>query len=118
MTELSSFHQASSLPFHEMKLDDPITTECCHAINTKGWNCTVFRSAVIYHLVTEVRASEQARDKCREEGVNHKRVTQEIEGNRINSSQIYHVYYIIYLLRIWTRFNQIKWWRVNIVFRG
>lgn len=53
---------------HEMKLDDPVTTECCHTINTKRRDCAGVHWALIYQLVTEVRASEQAAEKCREEG--------------------------------------------------
>lgn len=62
---------------HEMKLDDPVT-RYSHTINTKTWDCAGVHWALIYQLVTEVRASEQARDKCREEGLNHKKVAQEI----------------------------------------
>lgn len=75
MTVLSSFHKASSSPLsseHEMKLDDPITTECCHTVNTKGRDCAGFCLALIYQLVTEVRGSKQARDKRREGGFNKK----------------------------------------------
>lgn len=63
---------------HEMKLDDPVTTKSCHTINTKRWDCAGVHWALIYQLVTEVRASEQARDKCREEWLSHKNVAQEI----------------------------------------
>lgn len=59
MTELSSFHQGPHVAFssaHEMKLDDPITTEYCHPINTKGWDCDGVHTALIYQLVTEVKA--------------------------------------------------------------
>lgn len=45
---------------NEMKLGDPITTESCHTINSRGWDDAGSHLALIYQPVTEGRAPEQA----------------------------------------------------------